>query len=452
MQSPRAEREEMPLETAGDQSAQSSDSDSDSNGDNNEDNNRNNEDNDNANSNSNDNGNGNGNDNDNGNGDSDTHNGAAHMLRISLAAEKIADLLHHLKRELATLDATAAVETRGSLQVVLKTYGDNINMVKYDDVMHTKRPSVCMGPLFATDGDEPPVNGVGTDFSDAITIDDDGTVTATGAATVTGATTAPLSKRTRRASDAELEKDLVSRKRQRLDRGKSDANDPTDDDDIMPLITKEHLQNIVANLRDDIQEDTSESVNHVQRLLRRFKEEWHEKSTWDFAQAAKNQNARPSRRSIDGNGTTPAAAFPSPGANQDDDDITVPDLIRQESKLISSQIKWVEDCRRLAADAHGKREENWRTSSASFHDKARQERESFQGRLLHEQGMQSQTLSQILNEVKSFGLYVQSMKWETPGSVAMGPPYMAGPPAFPTQPPPPPSRGRGRPRGSGRRV
>ncbi|KAJ4348174.1 uncharacterized protein N0V89_009546 [Didymosphaeria variabile] len=314
------------------------------------------------------------------------------VRRVTRTAEKIAGLLRELRRELETSEHTAAIETRGTLQVAVKTPASTTT-IKLDDVSHVDR--VCLSvtdPSPATNGQEPPIDGSGADPSTAITVEDDSTTS--------------LHKRTRRDSDAELEKELVSRKRQRMDCGEKDANmqqDANDDDDIMPLITKEDLEKIVAKLREDIQEDTSECVNHVQKLLRRFKEEWHEKTTLDFERPSNGQNGQGSRPPAVGTGLTPAAAFPSPGAGQDDQDITVPELIRQESKLISSQIKWVEECRRVAADAHDQREENWRTSSANFHDKGRQERESFQGRILHEQGTQTQTLNQILSEVRSFG-------------------------------------------------
>jgi hypothetical protein len=67
----------------------------------------------------------------------------------------------------------------------------------------------------------------------------------------------------------------VSNKRQRMD----------EDDDIMPLINKEDLDDLLSKLREDIQEDTSECVNHVHRLLQRFKDEWHEKSHRDSEQS-----------------------------------------------------------------------------------------------------------------------------------------------------------------------
>jgi hypothetical protein len=390
---------------------------------------------------------------------------AGALVCVTRTAGTIAALLRDLARELEAVEGTASVETRGSLRVVLQTPAGSTETIQLDDVSHTPRGSFCVaGPAPAAGKEATDPDGAGAGPANAVTIDADEADEADEA----GAPTASLHKRTRRDSDAELEQDLVSRKRKRLDSGdqrRTDADgqqdapddDDDDDDDTMPLITKEDLESIVAKLRDDIQEDTSECVNHVQRLLRRFKEEWHDKSTWDFAQASRSQNRRASKSSVGGDGAVPPAAFPGADQDdQDDQDMTVPGLIRQESKLISSQIKWVEDCRRVAAEAHDKREENWRTSSANFHDNGRQERESFQSRVLHQQGVQSQTLNQILNEVKSFGLYMQSMKWETPLSMGpvyhQGPPYQPGPPAFPTQPPPASSRGKGRPRGSGRGV
>lgn len=360
-------------------------------------------------------------------------------LRVARTADAVAALLRHLKQAVETLDDTASVQARGSLHVVVATPGDRATTISLDDVARSEGLAVCItGPPLATtagQAKDAPVDGpgaragagagAGADPPSAIAVEDHGTAAAV------------LSKRTRRDSDAAQEQDPASRKRLRPD--------ATAHDDAVPLITSEVLDDIAAKLRADVQDDTSECLDHVQTLLGRLKAQRHE-------QASNAPNRRASGPLAAEHVTTPVAAFPSPGPDPRDQDIPVPDLIRQESKLISSQIKWAEDCRRVAADAHDKREENWRTSSANFHDKARQERESFQGRLLHEQGMQSQTLNQILNQVKSFGLYVQSMKWETPGSMSMAPPYLPGPPAYPTQPHAAPPRGRGRPRGSGTGV
>jgi hypothetical protein len=272
---------------------------------------------------------------------------------------------------------------------------------------------------------------------------------------ITAANASATYPHTRRDSDAELEKDLVSRKKRKLDHGADGSRkrprSDEDEDDIMPLITKEDLDSLLTQLREDIQEDTSECVNHVQKLLRRFKEEWHEHA----ASIARQPPRGPFRDSVVGNGLTPAGgAFPSPGLERDDYNTSIPDLIHKEAKLVSSQIRWVEDCRRVAADIHDKREENWRTSSAGFHDRGRQDRENFQSRMLHESDQQGRVLNQILNEVKAIGLYSQSMKWETPNHLATHPAYPPAPaqPNFPTQQPPAASgRGRGRGQAMGKR-
>ncbi|KAF2704185.1 hypothetical protein K504DRAFT_390795 [Pleomassaria siparia CBS 279.74] len=261
-------------------------------------------------------------------------------------------------------------------------------------------------------------------------------------------TTSSLHQPTRRDSDAELEKDIISRKKRKLSEGDDgsrkrqrpdtdeDEDEDEDEDDIMPLITKEDLDSLLSQLREDIQEDTSECVNHVQRLLRRFKDEWHE-----HVATIARQDPRPPPRDSVINGSTPTAgAFPSLGTDRNDQNATLPAIIHREAELVSSQIRWVEECRRVAADVHDKREETWRTSSAGFHDRVRQDRENFQNQILNEQNIQGRVLNQILNEVKAIGLYSQSMKWETPSHLTTHSPYSPTPtrPAFPTQPPPPP--------------
>jgi hypothetical protein len=247
----------------------------------------------------------------------------------------------------------------------------------------------------------------------------------------------------RRASDAdadaELVRDLVPRKRRADEHGEtSNKRQRTADavgQGMTPLISKDDLDDLKSTLREDVQEDTIECVNHVQRLLRRFRQEWHNKSQSDDKQRliSHSQGFRNSLPS----GAVAGTSIPSPSVDRDDPNpsISIHDTVRQEAKLVSTQIKWVEECRRVAANLHNQREETWRTSSAGFHDRQRQDRENFQKRILHESSTQSQTLHQILNEVKATGLHTQNMKWETPNShlTYLSPPAPT-PPAFPTKP------------------
>lgn len=337
------------------------------------------------------------------------------------AAKRIADVINDFKRELDQRDGTWA-HVQGSLELALKS-GDSPKTFKL-----TITPD--------EDGDEYPVTvKAALKKPEVITIDDDTTPAAQ-----------PTFKPTRRASDAELEKEIVSRKKRKLDNGDDETNkrprtgSEEDDEDIMPLITKEDLDDLLVKLREDIQEDTTETVNHVQRLLRRFKDEWHEQTKRDFEQSQTIQLGGPFRNSISAAGAGPGASFPSSDVDRDDANASIAEVIRREAGLLSRQIKWVEDCRRVANDVHVKREDTWRTSSAGFHDQQRQDRENFQNRMIHESAMHSQTLNQILNEVKAIGLYAQNMKWETPSYLNHMPnasPQIPTPPAFPTQPAPP---------------
>jgi hypothetical protein len=255
----------------------------------------------------------------------------------------------------------------------------------------------------------------------------------------------------RRASDTDLEKDIVSRRKRKLDEEgfqghsrKRLRGEDEEEEDALPLISKDDMEDLLAKLREDIQEDTTECVNHVQKLLRRFKEEWHEKSKWEYEklsalQSGPAQPQMPVRSSTSVERNTMPEAFPSPSMDRDDHMTPLQDFIRREAKLLSTQIKWVEDCRRIASDAHDKREETWRTSSASFHDRNRQDREAFQARMINDSNMHARMLTQILNEVKSLSNVTMSLKWETPDHQIAPPQPSQQPavPAFPTQPVPP---------------
>lgn len=297
---------------------------------------------------------------------------------VAQAARDIAAVVNDFKRALDRRDSTWASAT-GTLELALAT--------------HTYELAIVPDP----DGGEDPVSVRATLKTDA-------------ASGVAGP---------RRPSDQDLELDLVPRNKRKADQGGAPAiKRPRTDEDgggMLGLPTRDDMDALAAKLRDDIQQDTSECVHHVQRLLRRFRGEWHDEQA----------QARPPANS----------SFPSQHSTRDDGYTATPDVVRREAKLLSSQIKWVEDCRRVAADIHDASEETWRTSSAGFHDRQRQDRETFQNKVLAESALHSQTLHKILNEVKTIGIYTQSLKWETPSSHLTYPsPSVPTPPAFPTQP------------------
>jgi hypothetical protein len=337
---------------------------------------------------------------------------------VTQAASKIASVINDFKKELDKRDGIWAT-AKGAFELALNTgSSQSYRLSLVPDSDGDEYPITCsvkVNPKEDTEG----ANG----HRDSIIPLDP-------------ATSSDAHKRTRRASDVELEKTIVSRKRKLVDGEGASNKRPrveVDDDDDMPLISKADLEDFLYTLREDVQEDTSECVNHVQKLLVRFKNKWHDRCNFEDSMRL----ARPPMRdSIASNGAPPTTSFPSPSVDRDDRNASVSDLVRRESKLLSSQIRWVEECRRVATDIHDKKEENWRTSSAGFHDRNRQDRENFQTRMLNESSMQGRVLNQILNEVKTIGLYTQSMKWETPDHLARHPAFPPQPtaPAFPTAP------------------
>jgi hypothetical protein len=334
----------------------------------------------------------------------------ADPLVVQLSRE-LAAIINQFKRELDKRDSTWA-DARGKLELVLESQTFLLTVVP--DEGGEKYPVTVEATLKSHDN-------------------------ADGDAPLPRTTHVNTNQPTRHASHEEPERDLVSPRKRKYDANVDTSNKQrrTDgDEDIMPLINRGDRDDPLSKLREDIQKDTSECVSHVYRLLRRCKHGWHEKSHDEFEQS-QAPNTSPHRRNSTPNGKALGALSPSSSLDRDDQNGLIPKIVRRESKLISHQIKWVEDCRRIAASAHDKCEETWRTSSAGFHDRQRQDRENFQNKILHESSLQSQTLNHILNEVKVIGLYAQNVKWEMPNThLTHPPPSTTAPPPFPTQPPP----------------
>jgi len=118
---------------------------------------------------------------------------------------------------------------------------------------------------------------------------------------------------------------------------------------------------------------------------------------------------------------------PLPPNNNDDAEggLEQPEFERIMTKFsnISAQIKWVEECRRVAGQAHDAREEKWRSTSATFHDDNRKAAERHNMWMTAEMGWQRNMLIQLAKDVKGLYPLTHSLKWETPPQM-----YHAAPP------------------------
>lgn len=171
-------------------------------------------------------------------------------------------------------------------------------------------------------------------------------------------------------SNTQVAQDVISPTKRRFEGSPDNSNKrPRTDNDVTSLISQEDLDDLLSSLRDDIQSNTSNSINHVQSLLRRFKQERRTDSYCNDRHLHTTRTPAPVHDSSAPNGMTSDASFPAASVNLDARITTITNVVRQEAKLVSKQIRWVDDCRRVTADIHDEREEMWRTSSAGFHDR-----------------------------------------------------------------------------------
>ncbi|KAF2429537.1 hypothetical protein EJ08DRAFT_698253 [Tothia fuscella] len=105
-------------------------------------------------------------------------------------------------------------------------------------------------------------------------------------------------------------------------------------------------------------------------------------------------------------------------------------IIPNKLQNISAQIKWVEECRRIADEAHDRREETWRSTSATFHDETRKVRERHEAWMAQEMTWQRNTLMGMINDLKGLYPLGHSLKWETPPTLL----HASPPIPMPTQP------------------
>lgn len=121
---------------------------------------------------------------------------------------------------------------------------------------------------------------------------------------------------------------------------------------------------------------------------------------------------------------------PEPVANQVETNAQNPPidpsitLVLKRLDHISEQVKWIEDCRRVAEKHHTTREENWRSSSATFHDDTRIAREKHEYWLAREMSWHRGMLNNISDRLRNTSgvsqtpnvVTSQIPKWEPPAN------------------------------------
>ncbi|CAI6339059.1 unnamed protein product [Periconia digitata] len=204
-------------------------------------------------------------------------------------------------------------------------------------------------------------------------------------------------------------------------------DEPGQDATPTPLVSDQELLALLSTMR---QSTTPQCLDHLRSLIDRLQTTWQSRSNpaWDpsslsSAAAAVNHprtTTSPLQEPANNPFTTTTTTITTPSPDPLDPDspqtTATADAVKQQRELLSKQIQWVEECRRVSSHLTDQRTDTWRTTSAAFHDTNRQDRERFQHRMLIESSSHTHTLNQILAEVRAIGLHAQNMKWETPAS------------------------------------
>ncbi|KAF2838533.1 hypothetical protein M501DRAFT_992507 [Patellaria atrata CBS 101060] len=256
--------------------------------------------------------------------------------------------------------------------------------------------------------------------------------------------------------DMMLERDLMSRRKlqqqeeenankQGGDDGSNTSLKRKRDEEETPAPSRSRLelQKMLENNRDDIQDDTVESVNHLQRLMRRWREQWRDKNAWMFdffKQMHEEERSKKAwleerfaalHREI-------GADLAQPVIEENGSESGSKARLFMELKNLSNQVKWVEDCRRIADASHDKKEDTWRSTSATFHDQMRRQRETYEQWMIQEVKTLRSMLSHVLGEIRALSPVVMSLKWDDPTFRHPAPPpaipYGAPAPAPPPHP------------------
>ncbi|PVH96787.1 hypothetical protein DM02DRAFT_631675 [Periconia macrospinosa] len=233
-----------------------------------------------------------------------------------------------------------------------------------------------------------------------------------------------------------------ARKRKRLDHDTDpsqpdrNVNSTQNNHVALPIVPDEELLALITKLRNST---NPESIEGLRSLIHGLHKTWQaeQRSNPQFNPSSLSSAAARVQQQQDPQPST-TTSFPRPSADvptntstpsnpaSPSSPETVPELLKQQRELLSKQIQWVEECRRVASSLSDQRTETWRTTSAAFHDTNRVDRERFQHRILSESGVHAHLLNQILAEVRAIGLHAQSMKWETPASFGGPPPTVVG--------------------------
>ena len=207
---------------------------------------------------------------------------------------------------------------------------------------------------------------------------------------------------------------------------RSESPLPTFPDDFLSDDAPNALQNMLQWQKRRIQDHSSAGTNKLERLIVDWREQWREQGGWmyDFFKRAHDDEIAKKGwmehmfKEVE---SRVGAVMQSYHITASSDLAVKHSQCLVEFQRLKEDIRWLED-RRASSDAqHDRREETWRSSSATFHDTAHKNREVAEKWVVQEVKTQREATKRLTDMVLDVCKEIKGKDYEMPPVAAPSP-------------------------------
>ncbi|KAL9072947.1 MAG: hypothetical protein Q9157_004919 [Trypethelium eluteriae] len=333
---------------------------------------------------------------------------------LAKVGDRVTELLQTLKKE------HPAISLKGELKLDFGTGPDGAFNLSLDNAP-TAGPNVGifkrhMGP-----------NGSSLQFQSTSTVSREPV-----------ATTQHLGKHPRE-TDASGGADTSTEKRPRIvsEPPRPESPPPSLPDDLLSDDAPAALLSLLQWQKRRVQDHTSAGTTKLERLIVDWREQWREQGGWmyDFFKRAHDDEVAKKawmERMFKDVESRVGAVMQSYHVTASSDLAVKHSQVLVEFQRLKEDIRWLDDRRAAANTQHDRREETWRSSSATFHDTAHKNREVSEKWVVQELKAQREGSMRITDMLLDVCREIKGRDYELP-PVPTPSPVVTRPPAFETQ-------------------
>ena len=215
--------------------------------------------------------------------------------------------------------------------------------------------------------------------------------------------------------------DTSAEKRPRIfsEPSRPESPPPTLPDDLLSDDAPAALQGMMQWQKRRIQDHSTAGTNKLEKIIVDWREQWREQGGWmyDFFKRAHDDEVAKKAwmehmfKEVE---TRVGAMMQSYHITASSDFAVKHSQNLVEFQRLRDDIRWVEDKRAAADTQHDRREETWRSSSATFHDNAHKNRDAAEKWLIQELKTQRETAKRLTDMLLDVCKEVKGKDYELP--------------------------------------